>query len=174
MIEGEGEQFELKTLSAGAVEAAIQRATRYRVLNQPEAAASICRDVLAVSPDHHEATITLLLTLTDQFRRGLAGRFDEACRIAAGLPDSYEKKYYQGLILERRGKAAYRSQSPGNGFLCYDWLRQAMEAFEEAEAQRPPGNDEALFRWNHCARVIMDHSDIRPRPPEAAPTITGE
>ena len=34
---------------------------------------------------------------------------------------------------------------------------QAMEFFEKAEAIRPPGNDDAILRWNSCARLIMRH-----------------
>jgi hypothetical protein len=29
-----------------------------------------------------------------------------------------------------------------------------MECYEKAEAMRPPGNDDALLRWNTCARII--------------------
>jgi len=28
-------------------------------------------------------------------------------------------------------------------------------SLEKAEAMRPPGNDDALLRWNACARLIM-------------------
>ena len=30
-----------------------------------------------------------------------------------------------------------------------------MEHYEKAEAIRPAGNDDALLRWNACARIIM-------------------
>jgi hypothetical protein len=30
-----------------------------------------------------------------------------------------------------------------------------MTWYERAEAIRPPGNDDALLRWNACARLIM-------------------
>jgi len=29
-----------------------------------------------------------------------------------------------------------------------------MNWFEKAESIRPPGNDDALLRWNTCARII--------------------
>ena len=33
-----------------------------------------------------------------------------------------------------------------------------MNWYEKAEAIRPAGNDDALLRWNACARLIMrDH-----------------
>ena len=37
-------------------------------------------------------------------------------------------------------------------------LIEAMECYERAEILRPAGNDDALLRWNACARLIMrDH-----------------
>jgi hypothetical protein len=32
-----------------------------------------------------------------------------------------------------------------------------MRWYERAEALRPPGNDDALLRWNTCARIIMQN-----------------
>jgi hypothetical protein len=32
-----------------------------------------------------------------------------------------------------------------------------MEYYEQAEALRPAGNDDALLRWNTCARVCARH-----------------
>lgn len=46
--------------------------------------------------------------------------------------------------------------------MAHDWLRKAMEWFEEAEAIRPPQNEDAILRWNACARIIA-----RDGPPEA-------
>jgi hypothetical protein len=41
-----------------------------------------------------------------------------------------------------------------------------MEFYEQAERIRPAGNDEALLRWNTCARLIMNHPQVRPLPQE--------
>ena len=60
---------ELKKLSAAAIPAALVKAERYRLLNEPEEAESICLDVLAVDPANQKALIMLLLALTDQFLR---------------------------------------------------------------------------------------------------------
>jgi hypothetical protein len=49
-----------------------------------------------------------------------------------------------------------------------------MEHFERAEVLRPPGNDDAILRWNTCARVIMRNPEIRPLPYEEFQPITGE
>ncbi len=43
--------FELKPLSGSAIPAALEKAERYRLLNEPAEAESICRDVLKADPD---------------------------------------------------------------------------------------------------------------------------
>src|SRR6267154_1413558 len=58
--------FELKPISAGSVAGALAKAERYRLLNEPSQAESICRDILAVEPENHEALASLILALTDQ------------------------------------------------------------------------------------------------------------
>ncbi len=50
--------------------------------------------------------------------------------------------------------------------MAYDLFRQAMDWYEKAEALRPPGNDDALLRWNTCARILARDSDLRPEPQE--------
>ncbi len=52
---------EIKALSQEAIPEALQMAERYRLLNEPDEAESICLDILAVDPNHQEALITLLL-----------------------------------------------------------------------------------------------------------------
>ena len=64
--------FTLKPIDPAAVPAALQQAERYRLLNEPEEAESICLDVLAVEPDNQQALVMLLLSLTDQFVTGAA------------------------------------------------------------------------------------------------------
>ena len=46
------------------------------------------------------------------------------------------------------------SRLPGSGHHAYEGFREAMYWFEKAEAVRPTGNDDALLRWNTCARMI--------------------
>ena len=60
-------EFALKTLSPDALPRALEKAVRYRLLNEPGEAASICLDVLAADADNQDAAATLLLALTDQF-----------------------------------------------------------------------------------------------------------
>jgi hypothetical protein len=36
-----------------------------------------------------------------------------------------------------------------------------MRHYEAAEAVRPAGNDDALLRWNACARLLIrDHAEV--------------
>ena len=79
------------------------------------------------------------------------------------LDDEYKRTYYAGIIAERAAKAHLRRGSMGAGELAYHWFRQAMEWYEQAEARRPPGNDEALLRWNTCARILGRDERVRPR-----------
>jgi hypothetical protein len=39
-----------------------------------------------------------------------------------------------------------------------------MDHYEKAMKFASPGNDDAILRWNTCARVIMQNPDIRPLP----------
>src|SRR6476646_9345605 len=61
---------ELKQLNKDAIPAALEKAERYRLLNEPGEAESICLDILAVDPDNQRAIITLLLAFTDRFEKG--------------------------------------------------------------------------------------------------------
>ncbi len=159
--------FELKPLSRDGVAAALEKAVRYRVLNEPRQAESICRDVLEVDPENRDALVNLLLSLTDQFRHQIA-RADEAWEACSRLQSEYDKAYYSGIICERRAMAQFRQGHPGSGYKAYDGLRQAMEWYEKADALKTDGNDEAILRWNTCARTIMQNPNIQPEP-EASP-----
>ena len=154
--------FQLKPLSEEAVPAALEKATCYRYLNEPAEAESICLDILEVEPDNQQALITLILALTDQFERELRLPFPKAREAVKRLTDNYCRIYYRGIICERRAKVHFQRGGPGSGHLAYDWFRQAMEAYEQAIDMRLAGNDDAILRWNTCARVIMNNSDLVP------------
>ena len=155
--------FTLKPLHKNAIPEALAKAERYRLLNEPGEAESICLDVLEVDPDNQEALRMLLLSLTDQFERGQADRMGRALEVLPRLASEYERHYYHGVVCERRAKAAIKRRSPGYGADAYDWLVEAMEWYEKAEGMRPPDNDDAQLRWNACARKIMDNKDLKPR-----------
>lgn len=161
--------FELKPLSNDAIPAALEKVERYRLLNEPFAAESICRDILAVDSSNQQALIHLVLCLADQFPQGISDRLNEAQDIATRLDSDYARSYYMGIISERCAKAQYRRGTPASGPLAYQWLEKAMEWYERAEALRPPGNDDALLRWNTCARLIMGNRDIQPPDQTASP-----
>jgi len=157
--------FELKPLSPEAVPAALEKATRYRLLNEPGEAQSICLDVLEVDPHNQQANVILLLALTDRFGKGYAIGSTQIEEVLARLADPYDQKYYRGLVCERRAKAQLQQGAPGAAFGAYEWLCEAMRWYEEAETIRPAGNDDALLRWNACARMIMNNH-LAPRQAE--------
>ncbi len=81
-------EFKLKSISPEGVDAALSKAELYRLLNEPEEAESICRDVLAVEADAFQQ-----------------------------LTDRYERLYYTGLLHERRAKAQLRLGRPPHTLL---------------------------------------------------------
>jgi hypothetical protein len=158
--------FTLKRISASGVPAALQKAERYRLLNDSSAAESICRDIVEVDPDNQQALIVLLLSITDQFPDELGDALRRAREVLPRLRDEYKRAYYAGIICERRAKVQRRQSTPGSGSMAYESFREAMEWYEKAEAMRPAGNDEAILRWNTCARVLSSDDHLRPRPVE--------
>lgn len=153
---------DLKPISRSAIPLALEKVERYRLLNEPAEAESICRDVLRADPGNARALVMLLLTLTDQFGSGRSGAFNEARGIVERLEGEYERAYYEGVVFERQGKALLRSSTPGSEVGSHGWLQEAMRAYERAEALRPAGNDDAILRWNACARLVRDRK-LAPR-----------
>lgn len=150
--------FELKPLSKEAVAAALDKASRYRLLNEPGAAESICLDILAVEPDNQEAVVTIVLAMSDRFSRDFAIGDSRIQDYLSQIADDYSRTYYTGITYERRAKAVLHK----GGLNAYELFVQAMEWFEKAAAMRPAGNDDAILRWNGCARVIM-RNKLEPR-----------
>jgi len=156
---------ELKSLSKDAIPAALEKAERYRLLNEPGEAESICLDILKADPENQQAIIMLLLALTDRFEKGYAVSDTQTKELLARMKSEYDRAYYTGIVAERRAKTKLRQHTPDCGFQAYDLFREAMSWFEKAEAIRPPGHDDALLRWNTCARTIMAEK-LKPRPIE--------
>jgi hypothetical protein len=159
--------LELKPLSKEGIPGALARVERYRLLNEPEQAESICQDILTCDPENQEALRSLLLALTDQFGNGSGARVEEAHALLPRLHDNYEQLYYSGIISERRARALINHGGLGTGSIAYDWFRDAMNSYEKAEAIRPPENDDAILRWNTCARFLMRNTHLAPRPEES-------
>ena len=110
--------FEPKPISRDGIPAALAKAERYRLLNEPGEAARA---------------------------DGLLDR----------LSDRYEHEYYKGIIRERRAKAALQRDSFHSSASAVGWLHDAMECFDRAEALKPAHNDDAVLRWNACARLLQ-------------------
>ena len=149
--------IELKPLSREGISAALEKGMRYRLLNEPGEAESICHDVLRIEPENQQALVLLLLALTDRLRKGYSVSALQAQEILPRLKDPYERAYYAGIISERRAKAALEGGSLSPNGVAYSCLREAMEFYDHAEQLRPPGNDDALLRWNACARILMQN-----------------
>ena len=115
----------------------IAKAERYRLLNEPAEAESICLDALAIEPDNHDALVNLLLALTEQFEEDLPGAVTEALQVVDRMSDPYEHAYYSGIVWERRAKAQLHRGGLGLGPQVYGSLREAMTRYERAEAMRP-------------------------------------
>lgn len=144
----------LKRLSREAIPRAYEKAERYRLLNEPVQAQSICLDILEVDPEDQQALVTLLLALTDQFGQGYRLSEIRPDDVIARLRSEYARKYYSGIVAERRAKAILDQDAPNSAYLAHDYLSIAMRHYDEAAAIRPAGNDDALLRWNTCARLI--------------------
>ena len=132
-------EFELKNLSAEAVPPALERAERYRLLNEPLQAESICLDILAVEPGNQQALVVLLLALSEQFGENITEKLDRAWSILPKLSDGYQQAYYQGLLLERQARLYMRSDAPGSNFSAFDHDECAWSSskFEERFNGRP-------------------------------------
>jgi|HubBroStandDraft_1064217.scaffolds.fasta_scaffold41810_1 hypothetical protein len=147
--------LELKRISHDAIARSLAKAERYRLLNEPHEAESICRDVLHTDPDNQEALVVLLLALTDQFGQRHVSDMKKAQEVLAQLRGEYERAYYAGIISERWAKAQLETGAPVH--LALGWVEQAMGLYEQAEALSPAGNEDAVLRWNSCVRMIESH-----------------
>ena len=151
-------QFELKPISPAGVGVALQRAERYRLLNEPSLAESICLDVLRIEPENQRALVTLLLAITDQFGNGASAA--PARELLPRLKSEYERRYFEGIVWERSAHAQLRSGISNAAANTYARFLEAMRCYEDAIELRPAGNDDAILRWNTCARILMRHPDF--------------
>ena len=156
--------MQLKPITHEGIPAALQKAERYRLLNESSAAESICLDVLEIDPANQEALVSLLLAITDQFGDELSDGLHRARAVLPRLTDEYERVYYSGIVCERRARALLHRGALGASEVAAEWFHQAMTWYEKAEAMRPSGNDEAILRWNTCVRMLEQHEHVREAP----------
>jgi tetratricopeptide (TPR) repeat protein len=146
-------EYHLKPISKAGVAEAIAKVELYRYLNEPEEAESICRDILAIDPHHQLALRFLGLTITDQFGSSANDRYREVEETFLQLRERYEQLYYTGILYERRAKAQLRNGQPPH--MVLPLFERALECYGAAEKIRPPGNDDAILRWNRCVRLLQ-------------------
>lgn len=166
--------FDLKPISHESIPEALAKVERYRLLNEPNLAESICLDILRIVPTDQQALISLLLTRTEQFGNGTDAK--SAHEVLRQIRGDYERAYYEGIVWERWGHVQLRSGGPGRAVAAFHALREAMSRYERAGELRPPGNDDAILRWNTCARVIMQNGELRALPDDEPPAawLSGE
>jgi hypothetical protein len=165
--------FALKPISRDSLDGALAKAERYRLLNEPTEAESICRDILEVAPANRDARISLILALTDEFTKDDRA-FATAMAETAGLESVYDRAYYSGIAWERRAKASHDAGRPGSSGRVYEWIVKALGLFEEAERLRPAGNDDPILRWNACVRFLERHKSLKPATEDVKEPILSE
>lgn len=154
---------ELKPISKKGIQRALDKVDRYRLLNDPVEAESICRDILEIEPDNQKAVVRLVLALTDQFNHGVTSKMPN--ELLGKVKDDFKREYYRGIILEREAKATLSRGLPSSHFDAYEWLEEAMDAFQNADKLSNDENDDGILRWNACVRTIEKYH-LTKRPPQ--------
>ena len=162
---------QLKPIHKDAIARAFEKAERYRLLNEPFEAESICLDILAVEPDHPQALGCLLLSLTDQFSQNAGQAMERARALLTRFPGDYERTYYGGIISERFARRKLRDGHPGAKAVAHGHLQEAMASYERAEKLAASGNDDAVLRFNACVRMIERHGLTPPPADEREPLL---
>jgi len=165
--------YSLKPIHHDSVEHTLAKAERYRLLNEPGEAESICLDILDIEPDNQAALVSLLLSRTDQIQTD-SKKFQQALETAERLASPYDRAYYAGIAWERRAKARFHAGGHSAPASVYEWIVRALRCFESAEELRPPGNDDAVLRWNTCVRFLQAHPELRPHVEEAPEPVLSE
>ncbi len=145
-------ELKLKMISKDGITEAISKAEHYRHLHEPEESESICHDILVVDPENQTALRILGLAITDEFTGESSDRYSEAENVFRRLTDPYEQQYCMGLLCERQAKKQMRAGRPARAVTAL--FQEAMRHFEAAEKVHPPKNDDAILRWNRCARLL--------------------
>ena len=105
--------FQLKKISQNSIPSALEKAERYRLIDEPGLTESICLDILDVDPTNNRAIVILLLAITDQFDLSASGDVNRAKDLLPRLQSEYERNYYAGIISEREGMAVLKRTRGG-------------------------------------------------------------
>ncbi|MBT4087057.1 MAG: hypothetical protein HN580_20200 [Deltaproteobacteria bacterium] len=154
--------YTLKTLKMESIPSALQKAERYRLLNEPREAESIYLDILQVEPDNQEALTMLILAYTDKFKMELNPAFNNALSTLEQLQDEHAKTYYRGIIYERRAKVHLNRSELNSNNIAYDFCVKAIAEYERVLESNPEGNLNAALRWNTCARILNENPNLKP------------
>jgi hypothetical protein len=158
--------YTIRPIAKESIARALERAERYRLLNEPLEAESICLDVLLIEPGHQGALACLLLAVTDQFGSASGPMMERAKQLLSQFSGEFERKYYAGIINERYARQQIAQAHPGAKFSAHDYLTEAIQLYGEADALAPDGNDDAILRHNTCVRMIGWHQLVAPHQDE--------
>ena len=151
----------LHDIHADAIESALAKARQYRSLLEPEIAESICLDILNINDDNQQALVIYVLALTDQLHHTeKQSQIKLLQKTIARLASEYERHYYTGILNERR--ARFLISQPMSHSFAYDYFREAIHAYQQAEKLSPDNNDDAILRQNSCIRTI-EKEKLQPR-----------
>ncbi len=154
--------MELHKIHPEAVDHSLEKARQYRSLLEPEMAISICLDIFAVDKNHQPALIVYILALTDSLAKSGMKKPDKFILDAIKRLDTkYNRFYYEGIFYERKARGLIAHHTMSKSF-AYRLLLDAMACYEKAEKLSDSANDDAVLRYNSCARVI-ENEHLEPR-----------
>jgi hypothetical protein len=154
--------YELRPIHKESIPHALEKAERYRLLNEPFLAESICLDILAIDRENQKALVVYILSLADQCALGAEDVEKRARAEIERLTSEFDRAYYAGIVCERRALALITRGSHGAAGMAYHYLEDAMRFYEEAQRASAPGLDDAILRFNTCVRMIERHRLVRP------------
>ena len=150
-------EYKVKRISTAGIAEAIAKAELYRSLNEPEEAESICRDILAIEPQHQLALRLLGLALTDQFTGHGSDRYRETEEIFRQLKDPYERLYYTGIT----ARAARESAAQGRATASFTVQRSSTMLYTLSQRLRKSVRQETTMP-SFAGIVACDCFKIQP------------
>lgn len=153
---------QLKHLPLDKVPAALRKAAKALLHDEPDQAESICEDILLTDPNNQTALRLLIIVLTDRFCQEEKAGFTLARKLIPRLYEERDRAYFSGLINDRQGNALVDSLYPESREDAFECLREAMECYERAAELSGECDSDAFFRWNACARTI-ERCHLTPR-----------